>query len=252
VRPNTLTFPPDPAYGEGQCRRIIRIDVAKEVVMAHLSDNFHEMRCLVHHDGKVVVAIEGIPIRLPTTACPGAIHVLQELVGMPLTASGKDFYGDGRARRHCTHLFDLAVLAIRHATGEVGTTCYDAVVPDETDDPVVLSITRNGLPVHRWKVRGSTILDPAHLAGHTLERGFAAWAVQTFADDELEAATILARTWLIAIGRRFLIDEAAGQRITQNTEMVGRCYAYQSEHANTARFVAGQLRDPETLATTVD
>jgi hypothetical protein len=247
VRPNTLCFPPDPAYGDGRCRRIIRLGAEDGLVSAHLTDNFHELRCRVRHDGKSVLAIEGTPIRLPTTACPGAIAVLQELVGTALTASGKEFYGDGRARHHCTHLYDLAVLAIRHAGRAPGTTSYDAVVPDETNAPVVLSITRNGDSVHRWTVRDGVILDPPHLAGRTLEKGFAGWAVQAFTDDELEAATILARTWLIAIGRRFLIDAAAGLPITQNGEMRGRCYAYAPERADQARFVPGQLRDPDTL-----
>jgi len=252
VRPNSLIFPPNLAYGDGCCRRLIRIDVADGSVSAHLSDNFHELRCRIQHDGWVVLAIEGTPIRLPTTACPGAIAVLQELVGTPLTASGKDFYGDGRARHHCTHLYDLAVLAIRHARDEAGATCYDAEVPDETDAPVVVSITRDGVVVHRWTVRSGVIFDPPELAGRKLEKGFAAWAIETFADDELEAATILARTWLIAIGRGFLIDGVAGERIDANAEMIGRCFAYQPERASEALFVAGQLREPAALTTTRD
>jgi hypothetical protein len=249
VRPNTLIFPPNPAYGDGRCRRLIRIDVADGAVSAHLSDNFHELRCRVQHDGHTVLAIEGTPIRLPTTACPGAIAVLQDLVGTSLTASGKAFYGGGKAQHHCTHLYDLAVLAIRHARRGIGTTCYDAQVPDETDAPVALSITCNGVAVHRWTVRQGVILDPPDLAGRTLEKGFAAWAVQTFVDDELEAATILARTWLIAVGRGFLIDAAAGEHIDANVDMIGRCFAYQPERATEARFVAGQLREPESLTT---
>jgi len=252
MRPNTLIFPPNPTYGDGCCRRLIRIDVADGSVWAHLSDNFHELRCGVRHDGQDVLAVEGKPIRLPTTACPEAIALLQELVSTPVTASGKDFYGDGRARHHCTHLYDLAVLAIRHARSERGTTCYDAQVPDETNAPVALSITRNGVAIHRWTVRQGIILHPPELAGRTLEKGFAGWAVETFTDDELEAATILARTWLIAIGRGLLVDEVAGERIDANTDMIGRCFAYQPERASEARFVAGQLREPVTLTTTSD
>jgi len=252
VRPQTLVFATNPAYGHGLCRRLVRIDVADGVISAHLSDTFHEMCCRIWHDGQSVLAIEGTSIRVPTTACPGAVAVLQELVGTPLTASGQHFYGGGRARHHCTHLYDLAVLAIRHATGPAGTTCYDAQVPDETDRPVEISVMRDGVKVHRWTVREGVILDPPALAGRTLDKGFAAWAADAFASHELDAATILARTWLIAIGRRFLIDEAAGERIDINTEMIGRCFAYQPERVATAHFIPGQLRDADALSTRID
>jgi hypothetical protein len=252
VRPKTLIFPLNPAYGDGQCRRLVRIEVADGRTSAHLSDNFHEMRCLVQHDGRAVLAIEGTSIRTPTTACPAAAAVLQELVGTPLTAPGRHFYGGSRARHHCTHLYDLAVLAIRHAGRAIGTTCYDAQVPDETDAPVLLSIVCDGVLVHRWMVRDGTILEPPALTGRKLEKGFATWAVDAFPDDQLEAATILSRTWLIAIGRRFLIDRAAGQRIDANAEMIGRCYAYSPERAAEARFLPRQLREPDTLETTID
>ena len=252
MRPRTLIFPTNPAYGHGLCRRLVRIDVADGVTCAHLSDTFHEMRCRIRHDGQSVLAVEGTSIRVPTTACSGAVTVLQELVGTPLTASGQHFYGGGRARHHCTHLYDLAVLAIRHAIGPAGTTRYDAQVPDEMDAPVMISITRDGVAVHRWTVRQGVILDPPALAGRTLEKGFAAWAVDAFVDDDLDSATMLARTWLIAIGRRFLIDGAAGERIDTNTEMIGRCFAYQPERAATAHFVPGQLGDADDLSTEID
>lgn len=247
MRPANLCYPPNPAYGSGACRRMVQITCGDGVVDAHLSDTFHEMRCRVRHDGEVVTAIEGETIRIPTTACPAAITVLQDLVGTRLDLPGRAFYSGGRARRHCTHLFDLAVLAIQHGRSAEGSCRYDAIVPDETDSPVAITIHRNDIEIHRWLIQDATILHPPALQGKTLDRGFAAWATVHFADGALEAATILARTWLIAVGRRYLVEQAAGQAISQNAEMAGRCFAYAAENAQAARFTSGSIAIEPTL-----
>jgi len=225
------------------CRRRIRLVGESGRVVATLSDDFHEMRCSIDHDGHRVTRIEGRTIRIPTSACPGAAAMLDELIG---TATGRPsgaFYQQGRALRHCTHLYDLAVLAIRHAHRGAVTRLYEAMVPDELDDPIAIEILRDGMAVHRWHVRDGIIVAPAALNGRTLGKGFAHWAAAMWDEDQLEAATILARTWLIAIGRQYLIDSVAGQPILQNSEMVGRCFAYQADHAAGAIFQPGNVRD---------
>jgi len=73
--------------------------------------------------------------------------------------------------------------------------------------------------------------------------GFARWAAAHWSDDEFDAATILSRTWLIAIGRQYAIDRVAGQPVTRNQEMIGRCFAYDPVRASDTVFVAGSIRD---------
>lgn len=169
---------------------------------------------------------------------------MEELVGRPLAVPTRDFYRGGRARHHCTHLLDLAVLAVRHGAAAPHTTRYDAVVPDETDAPVTISVARDGSVVHRWLIRDGIVLDPEPLRGNTLDTGFAAWAAGVFDDEALEAATVLARTWLIAIGRRFLPELAAGRTIAGNREMLGRCFAYAPERAAVAIFTGTNAVSP--------
>lgn len=250
VRPETLSFAPDPAYGNGACNRTIRLVSWEGSVEGHLSDNFHEMRCRIRHDGQNVLAIEGEAVRVPTTACPAAVGVLQELVGIRLDTAVREFYRGAGPRRHCTHLFDLGVLTIRYGSLPPTTTVYEATVPDETDKPVTVAVRRDGALVHRWEVRDGSILNPKRFRGNTLGKGFAAWAATTFQDADLEAATILARTWLIAIGRRYLTEQAAGQSIAQNTEMIGRCFAYAPARAVSAVFTEGQRRDGDAAPAT--
>lgn len=244
MRPGTLNYPANQDYGSGACRRMISVHVERGQAHAHLSDNFHEMRCAVEHDGRLITAIRGEVIRIPTTVCPGAVSLLQRFVGLPIRTPARGFYGSGRAAAHCTHLLDLAVIAIRHCRKLIGTTIYEATVPDETSNPVELEVCRNGAPVHVWSVQDGRIIAPAHLDGRTLDKGFGGWARDTFDDDQLEAATVLARTWLIAIGRHYRTAEAAGQPASINPQMFDRCYAYSMPQRAKAVFTG----EPEHFA----
>jgi len=247
MRPTQLCYPPNPHFGSGECRR--RIDVTREKgrVAISLADNFHEMSCVIEHDGEQVTGVSSRTVRIPTSACPAAASLLPELIGTSLTQAPALYYRDGRARQHCTHLYDLAILAIRQAARADGTTEYVAVVPDETDRPVEIGIDRDGVPVHRWEVRNGVIVSPEPLAGRPLGRGFARWAAAEWSDDEFDAATILSRTWLIAIGRQYAIELVAGQPVTRNQEMIGRCFAYDPIRASDTVFVSGSISDRERL-----
>lgn len=234
MRPEQLNFPLNPDYGTGSTIRRVSLHAQSNRVDGHLLDNFHEMRCSVVHDASIVTAITGQSVRIPTTACPAAVHQLQSLVGLPISTPRRDFYAGGIARNHCTHLLDLAVMAIGHAQRPATEILYEAEVPDEVEAPVPVSIWRNCRLVCRWLVRQGTILEPLELQGKPLGTGFAAWASLAFEQDQLEAATILARTWLIAVGRRYHPSQAAGLPARDNPEMLGRCYAYSAGQVKTA------------------
>lgn len=234
MRPKQLNFPLNPDYGTGSTIRRVSLRAQSDRVDGHLLDNFHEMRCSIVHDGTIVTAVAGQSIRIPTTVCPGAVDQLQSLVGLPISTPRRDFYAGGIARRHCTHLLDLAVMAIAHARRPSTEIVYEAEVPDEVELPVPITIWRNGRLACRWLVRQGKILEPSEVRGRPLGAGFAAWASLTFGPDQLEAATILARTWLIAVGRRYRPSQAEGRPARDNPEMLGRCYAYSAGPLKTA------------------
>jgi hypothetical protein len=244
MRPKSLNYPPNPNYGLSACRRRISTQVDHGHVRAHLSDNFHEMRCAVFHAAGMITDIAAETIRIPTSVCPGAIEQIRRLVGRPIDTPASEFYGNGRAARHCTHLLDLTVIAIRHCREKFGSTLYEATVPDETSDSVEIDIRRNGEIVHKWRIRDGHIQEPEPLKGKTLDRGFAAWAREAYDGDNFEAATILSRTWLIAVGRRYLNAEAAGQPASINPEMFDRCFAYSLPQRAQAVFTGEIERDP--------
>ena len=238
-----LAYPPNPLYGTGSCRRRILLRQAGRQVFVSLDDDFHEMTCDLSHDDRVVTDVTAETLRIPTSACPGAAAVLRELIGVPLDIDMAVLYGDGRPRRHCTHLFDLAALAIAHAGRPATERRYEAIVPDRVNGPVTIEVWRDGELVHAWQVRDHHIVSPTELAERPLLAGFMAWAVRQFRDDNLEAAAVLSKAYLISNGRRYQTEALAGQSIRVNGQMTGLCHSYSHEQIDKAIILSGNVRD---------
>jgi hypothetical protein len=174
--------------------------------------------------------------------------VLRELIGLSLDTAMADLYGGGRARRNCTHLFDLAVLALRQARRNENERCYDACVPDEKNTPVTVEVRRNNQLIHAWQVSAGIITAPAVFAGQSLTTGFTPWALRTFAneagaDDALEAALVLHKSYYLAQARRYHTEAFAGQLLSANAVLQGVCHSYASGQIETARFTGNNVRD---------
>lgn len=232
-----LPFPPNPDYGKGRAWRVIRLSRdGKHQVDGHLIDNYHEMRCRIRHDDGIVTAIEGAMIRFPTTACPGAPSALHELVGLRLDSDLAGLYERARVLRNCTHLFDIAILSMKHALRGDMVRTYEAIVPDQADGPVRIQVSCNGTPVHAWLAKDGRIVEPEHLAGRPLLKGFTRWTSATFDGDDLEAAALLGKTCFIATVRAFAPEGSAGLPIRSNTALAGTCYAYAPDRMADALF----------------
>lgn len=210
--------------------------------MAQFADIYHEMACTVYHDGRRVTEVSGQTIRYPANLCPGAVASLATLKGYALDTPLSDFYADGRAKQQCTHLYDLAVLAIQHCRRQ-GERLYEAEVPDMTGT-VDVSVTCNGALIHQWQILNEHIVAPDSLKGRPVIKGFMNWARNVYQSaEEFEAAMVLSKTIFIARGRRF--NMAEGQRGTMNQHelLTNSCYAYQAERAHLGRYLGTNERD---------
>jgi hypothetical protein len=231
------SLPRNPAYGLGVTERRIDLERSGRACTAHLVDSFHEMLCEVRSDGERVIDAAGSFRRYPTSICPGAATELRQLIGMPLDRAERRHLGTARARRHCTHLLDLALLAVRHLTRTATHRRYEARVPDGRDEPVPLTVLRDGAVVLQWVGRDGVLLDPPRLAGLSLRQGFGRWAAEKLDAETHEAATILARTVLIARGREFDVRAWAGRPIGPRRGPVDVCYAYSAARSETGEFL---------------
>jgi hypothetical protein len=240
----TLPFPADPTFGSGALRRLIRLHRrAEDVVFATLDDTYHAMQCVLRHDGRRVVDIEATLTRIPTTACTGAANPIRELIGMPLDLGMAALYGDRRPQRNCTHLFDLAALALRQTLRDEDERRYDVLIPDETDTPVVIEVRRNDQRMHEWQVSQGLILAPSALAQRPMTAGFTPWALRSFAGDELEAALVLHKSYYIAQARRYRVDAFGGRSLLANAQLAGVCHAYTPERMAHTYFTGDNVRD---------
>jgi hypothetical protein len=233
----------NPDFGQGATVRRIWLTREPGRVRGELQDTFHEMSCVIEHDAVAVTAVSGAMTRYPATSCPGAPAVLQELVGLPLQMPIAEIYGGGRGRRHCTHLLDLAVLAIVHATREEAVRHYEVAVPDEMDSPVDATVALNGSLVHKWRAFDGVIAAPEALRGLPLLSGFAAWASRRFAGDELEAATALARTYFISRGRRYDLNSWTGHSVNGIYARSDVCFTYSQPQRLHGRFLGTNGRN---------
>jgi hypothetical protein len=213
-------------------RRRFRITPAPGVVCTEVEDDFHCMSVTVHHRDGVTTAIEPVLERAPWSTCPGAVDRLKQTFdGVALAA----FADRGEKRANCTHLHDLATLAATHAfDGE--QIVYDILVSDPVAGRRDIELRRNGQMVFRWAQVDGRMVEPAELAGMTLDK-LSPW-IASLEPHLQEGARLLRWGAMIANGRTIPLE-----RQSDATRMpVGNCYTFQSERMVHARRI-GEIRD---------
>ncbi len=240
-------------YGRGIFRRCIRLRAQGSRVEGDLEDDFHRFGVRLDHDGRQVVRIQGAAGRYPWSACPGAVAPLQRLVGMRLATacSAARAWTDPRAQ--CTHLFDLAGLAIAHAAAGRRERRYEIEIPDRVDGRCHARLRRDGEALLDWEIERGSVVAPEPFAGRpSFGGGFARWAEATLAPDLAEAAVVLQRACGISLGRMWDMDQVPGAWVF-GAMTSGACHTFQPGTVEGARRVVGSMRDfsatPEDLLT---
>lgn len=239
-------------WGTGVTRRAIRLRGTTGQVEAALEDMRHAMICTLHHNGEVVTDIEADFQRYTLQLCPGASEPLKEVVGMPLQTSTAAFFSNGRARRNCTHMLDIAWLALRHASRGETEWRYEIEIPDALSGPVYGTLRRNGQIVQNWEVDKNIVATPAMLAGQSLAGGFVSWVTNDsgLSDLEIEECLVLHKGFFMSGARRFTLPEG---KLPENFRkaVTGACFGYAPERIDEAVGLSGMGRDfsrqPEKL-----
>jgi Protein of unknown function (DUF2889) len=235
----------------GNYRRRIRL-VATEhgIVEAGLEDDAHYFKVLLRHDGRQVQAIEANAPRPPWSTCADAAQPLQALVGMPLSLSCLGGGAWTNALHNCTHMFDLAGLAVAHAARVVAGTGaprrqYDAEVPHGglTGGTREVRLRRDGELVLTWTVDGKRCLAPPPFSEVSFTGGFLQWADRTFAPDDAEAAIVLRRACTIGLLRGVDLDQHDNLAEITTLAASPTCYATQPERVAISFRNRGTIRD---------
>lgn len=204
---------------------------------AVLEDDFHHFRVLLRHDFEQVTHISGQALRHPYTLCPEALGQLPRLQGMRLDAVASAVTRATDAVQQCTHLLDLAGLAVAASAGARDHRQYDIEVADRVDGQTQARLQRDGEPLLSWQVQDTTITGPAPFAGVSLRHGLARYALETLSPDDAEAAIVLRRCALISLGRQKNLDA------TRHAVATGHCYVQQPARAEQALRVVGSTWD---------
>ena len=161
-------------------------------------------------------------MRWPWTTCPDAAGPLHALDGMPLSPRCLAVGDVADPKQQCTHMFDLAGLAVAHAArggpgARPASTTSRSRAPREggNDRRARAVLRRDGEPV---LTSGRSRVDAASRPSRTrraVARRVPQWADETFDPDEAEAAIVLRRACDIGMGRGMdldAVDRAAGAR----------------------------------------
>lgn len=206
-------------------------------VRAALEDDFHHFRVALKHAGGAVTGITGTAPRHPYSLCPQAAEPLTRLVGAKLerVANSVTRLVDGSGQ--CTHLLDLAGLAMAAAARGILQRRYEMEVPQREQGRTRARLVRDGRALLEWDIHDKTILGPAPFEGIDLRQGMARWALSSLDEDTAEAALALRRCALISLGRTRDLDAETHARTT------GLCFSQQPERATQALRMKGSTWD---------
>jgi hypothetical protein len=241
------SVPARPGYGSGIYRRRIVLESSDGEVRGELADDFHHFAVRVIHDGERAIRVDGDDVRVPWTTCPGAIVPLRRMEGAPLSDSILEVFGHTRPREQCTHLHDLACLALTHAARGETIRRYDVSVPDRIGNATEAVVCADDREVLRWWVRGTSVERSSPVSIREIPLGGIAFL--NFLRHELvensalaEAAWILQRAIFIGHGRRH--DFEAIAEASAFAPVVGAaCHTFDPSRVANAKRVHGTVRD---------
>jgi hypothetical protein len=219
-----------PSFPPGFHRRIV-LQPGEGWIGGALEDDMHRFHIRIDHADGRINAVSARAVRHPWSACPGATDfIARELTGELLADVAKrDPF------QHCTHLFDLAILAAAHAS-DTAPTRFDMRVADRVEGRTTATLDRDGDEKLRWQIDGTAIA----LSGRDL-RQLSKWK-QELPPREAEWATLLRRAIYVSGARQYL-PPPHNPTASESPERMGVCFNYQLPQAKTSRRTPNWHRD---------
>lgn len=219
--------------GEPGMRRAILLDPRPGRIRGFLEDEVHHFEVELAHGDGIITDVAARAIRHPWTTCAGAGPLLAERLRGVALADAPAF---DSPYAHCTHIFDLALLAAAHALDE-RPALFRMFVADAVAGRRRAVLERDGETVIDWPLDGETILPPHRQAGLSL-RAIRQWSAALPAA-EREAGLVLRRTVFISSARTYDPDAA----VAPPNPPMGACFTHQPEHFDPEARVRGSRRD---------
>jgi hypothetical protein len=227
----------------GRFHRRVRIVAGNAGASADVEDDEHRFGADVCHDRKFVLSVTGRAIRTPWTTCPLASGQLEELRGTPLLSSPYKVLRQVRLAHQCTHMVDMAALAVCAAARGVTQCQYDCVITVEDRvgaDWRIGTMQRNNEPRTYWVVQDGIVREPASYAGCQMQRSGRWIEERAGSIEEIESVFVMQRAMLVAGGKRVILDEH--ETAANQVWMTGACFSFQSSRIRDARRHFGSSR----------
>lgn len=220
-------------------RRVLYVVARENEVRAELEDDFHRFRVTIRYGDGCVSAIRGEALRYPWTSCPGAARPLQTLVGMTLDRAPDAVYRHADGRLQCTHMFELAGVAIAQATRAEGKRLYEMCVTDPVNGIRFAQLIQDGTEQLKWAVRDEIVGSNDRFDGKTFKE-VGRWAAENGSDAIAEPALLLRRAARLSVARQIDVDSYSTAADMQRNAI---CHSYQPDIAPNALRVTGSHRD---------
>ena len=221
-------------------RRATLIQESGATVTAEMEDDFHHFRVTMTHSDGRVTAVRGESLRFPWSSCGAeAAGKIGELTGSRLDSLRAQLTTQQRYG-HCTHLFDLAELAVSLALSPSARRSYQsavALVPQR--GPISAELRRNGRDLFQWEIDGGVVSGAEPVSGVKLN-DLGDLAREQKDADMREALLYQQRAIHVSAGRIF--DwEVAGT--AADMQLPPTCHTFQPGTAGRAARMPGSTRD---------
>lgn len=220
-------------------RRTIRLAASHGRVEAEVLDDFHHFALALDHDGARVTEIRGEARRFPWTTCQAAPTALSAFAGVALAAHPLTVFPLVNPRSQCTHLFELAALAMAQASRGVGERLYAVKVDDPSDGEQGVRLTRDGGRLFDLSLVDDVVVRPVALEGRAM-RALTGRMLAAMPPEEGEAWMIMRQAWRTARGRQMTLD---GVLTPLDLGRAPACFTGLAENLPRARRVVGSQRD---------
>ncbi|MDR2188063.1 MAG: DUF2889 domain-containing protein [Azonexus sp.] len=222
-------------------RRRLRICTEDRQARADLEDDNHRYGVIVTHDSARVLSVNGLTLRIPWTLCHDAAAMLEKLEGTPIGTPFSKFYEHIDAGSQCTHMADLAGLAIAWAGRRDFQRQYDFEVRWTSDrQQQIATMDIDDSRFLEWTIENSHIVSPGRFAGEPLRK--IKPVVEAFGDPELTEAVLLFRRAIFISNGKWL-DLDSIQHPSETGHASGACYVFQPDVAKRAIRIRGATRD---------
>jgi hypothetical protein len=218
-----------------QRRILVRRD--RGAIAVDLEDNFHRFEVLLGLRGDEVSAVTGTARRVPWATCPGALVALQDLNGHdPRTPFVID--RESKATRHCTHLFDMAMLALDHLRLGIPSRDY-RVSADGPRERERITLAVDGRRVRTWELYGNRFVTPNEWRGHEVAK------LRTLLSEDADPVAFLEQMVMrraVHISRGRFLDQDSWETAA-DLDAAPTCISFQPGIKASAVRIRGSARD---------